>query len=252
MGASVRIRGMCTLTWLRTADGYQVFFNRDELKTRPGAAPPERRRGGIAHYLAPADGEAGGTWLAVNEFGLTLGLLNGYQPADGLTKTDALSRGLLVASLADAASPGEVAARLPGAHLERFRSFRLAVFHPTLPARQARWEAGSLVQGPLEDSAMPLISSSFAKDEVVAARRAAFSATVPEGAGEPLDRHLAYHAGHGDGGPGPGSVCMHRDDAETVSFSRIVVDRERVAFFYTPRAPHHGIAEAPTATLTRR
>jgi len=31
---------MCTLTWLITPEGYEVFFNRDEQKIRPQAISP--------------------------------------------------------------------------------------------------------------------------------------------------------------------------------------------------------------------
>ena len=44
---------MCTLSWIRQLDGYHVFFNRDERRTRAAGLPPE-------------PGERGGvTWLAV-------------------------------------------------------------------------------------------------------------------------------------------------------------------------------------------
>src|ERR1041385_4608949 len=51
-------------------------MNRDERRTRAPATPPERRTLDGVPVLAPRDGEAGGTWIAVNAFGHTLALLN--------------------------------------------------------------------------------------------------------------------------------------------------------------------------------
>ncbi|HKX45758.1 MAG TPA: NRDE family protein, partial [Planctomycetota bacterium] len=84
---------MCTVTWIRRVDGFELFCNRDERRTRPAALLPEARRGpsGI-EYAAPIDAEAGGTWVAVNERGLALCLLNHYQAAEPLGR-DLASRG---------------------------------------------------------------------------------------------------------------------------------------------------------------
>jgi hypothetical protein len=46
----------------------------------------------------------------------------------------------------------------------------------------------------------------------------------------------SYHSSHSQKG-GAYSVCMHRADAATVSFSRIRVTPEQVEFHYTPGAP---------------
>ena len=68
---------MCTVTWTRRPDGYSVFFNRDELRSRKEALPPRVHDDGTVSYVAPEDGDFGGTWLSVNGAGVTIGLLNG-------------------------------------------------------------------------------------------------------------------------------------------------------------------------------
>ena len=52
---------MCTLTWWRESAGsYEVYFNRDERKTRAMAEPPRlREREGVS-FLAPIDPDGGG------------------------------------------------------------------------------------------------------------------------------------------------------------------------------------------------
>src|SRR5262245_52586670 len=87
---------MCTATWIRTEDGYEVLFNRDELRTRKPASPPETIARNGVRILAPIDGDAGGTWLGANEHGVTIGVANGAATTTGGTFR---SRGLLVLDL---------------------------------------------------------------------------------------------------------------------------------------------------------
>ncbi len=78
---------MCTVSWRAARDGYDLFFNRDELHTRAPELPPALSERDGVRFLAPRDGDHGGTWLAVNEHGLTVCLLNDYanpwRPAAG-------------------------------------------------------------------------------------------------------------------------------------------------------------------------
>jgi hypothetical protein len=47
---------------------------------------------------------------------------------------------------------------------------------------------------------------------------------------------IDFHARH-DPMPGPYSPCMHRDDARTVSFTSIAVERGVAVLRYQPGAP---------------
>ena len=230
---------MCTVTWSRARRGYQLFFNRDELREREPAAPPAIRVGAGVRYIAPADGDAGGTWLATNELGLTLGLLNGYSAHDTARPAEAFkSRGVLPVLLADSSTPAEAIERLADEGLTDFRSFWLFAIGVDGGDRVARWEDGALDVAPLTDAAMPLVSSSFDTDEVRNGRVARFR-TIDRAAADPTEAHLAFHAGHHPE-RGPYSVCMHRTNAQTVSFSWVRVDGDRVRFRYTPDSPCRG------------
>ena len=76
---------MCTVTWVHSQAGYELFFNRDERTGRGPESPACEAETNGVRWLAPRDSDAGGTWLAVNEHGLTLGLLNGYADSLGTT-----------------------------------------------------------------------------------------------------------------------------------------------------------------------
>ena len=105
---------MCTVTWIVESHGYQLFFNRDELRTRKPAEKPTIRTNAILPFIAPADGDHGGSWIAVNEAGLCVCLLNGDggREAQPPTGTTFVSRGLLPLTLADCTTTTEIGRRI--------------------------------------------------------------------------------------------------------------------------------------------
>jgi len=241
---------MCTMTWIREPAGYQVFFNRDERRTRKLAIPPAIRVKGTRRFIAPLDGDFGGSWIAVNDCGVSLCLLNGYaglveecpEPPGGYT-----SRGLLLTKLIDARSATEVSERLHSGDLERFRDFLLVAFAADEDAILSTWRAGRLTDEALHDDHLPLVSSSFDTVEVIESRRALFHELQQRDV-IAVERHLAYHESHRPE-RGARSPCMHRPDAETVSFSRIRVDRSRICFDYSPHAPCRGRSQTPPVCI---
>ena len=71
---------MCTLTWWRGGNGaFEVYFNRDEKKTRSVAVPPGVHEVRGVRFLAPVDPDGRGTWIVANEQGLVVCLLNRWQ-----------------------------------------------------------------------------------------------------------------------------------------------------------------------------
>jgi hypothetical protein len=226
---------MCTLSWLRTPTGYDVFFNRDERRARQPATPPvaDRLRG--VAFVAPRDGDAGGTWLLVNAFGTTVALLNGDPEGERAAAAPVVSRGSLVLDLADASSAAQMARRLSTRQLGSFHPFTLAVFErERLPTRFV-WAEGQLRAAPLADVDVPLASSSLVP---AAARRARARELRRLAAQGPLtpERLAEYHRSHRPA-RGPLSPCMHRADAETVSYATISVGRDAARFAYVPGPP---------------
>lgn len=69
---------MCTMTWLFTDEGYTVFFNRDEAKTRAPSEWPQIRQQNGVRLISPKETDGGGTLMGVNEFGVTCCLLDNY------------------------------------------------------------------------------------------------------------------------------------------------------------------------------
>ncbi len=221
---------MCTLSWLLGEDGYEVHFNRDESRSRPAARPPVISEVSGRRVLAPTDAQAGGTWIAVNNAGLGLALLNRY---DGGQARGARSRGLLVRELASLASPRAVSDALDTACLTPFGPFELALFFPGQAVRCWSWDGRRLSPRVLGDGDVPLTSSGFDADGVRECRRKVFGEAGMPAAGTDL---AAVHRSHLPE-KGPYSVCMHRSDAVTVSYTRLRVDARQAEMDYLPGSP---------------
>jgi len=223
---------MCTVTWMRRPGRYSVFFNRDELRTRGEASAPRRHEDRGVRWLAPVDADFDGTWLAANDRGVTVGVLNGHRRESPVTAPR--SRGLLVRDLATSGDLAEVERRLRAEDLSRYRPFRLVAIAPSPPARVFEWDGEELDADRDAEARVPLISSSFEETEVGHRRLEEFRRTVGEDA--TALRLLAYHHSHANG-PSAYSVCMHRDEAATRSFSRVDVSSELVAMTYHAGSP---------------
>lgn len=240
---------MCTVTWASFAGGYRLFMNRDELFARGAAEPPAVHRDGRTRYLSPTDSDAGGTWIAANDDGLTLCLLNLYpsQPCGAAGgRSDYRSRGHLVRDLIPARSVAEASASIRRMQLSRYRPFTLLAICAHSPPVVHRWDAC----GTLEAAAAPVppvASSSFDPQAVIAARRDAYARIVAD---DPAPERLgAYHRSHIPS-RGPYSVCVHRDDGGTRSLTVVEVDSQRVTMTYHDAPPCED-GEVTTRVLSR-
>lgn len=261
---------MCTLTFTGTAldpavgsaelragrAAYTLLFNRDELRTRgPEIPPAEARTESGVRYLAPTDSDAGGTWIAANEHGVTVALLNGYIESRGPSRDDWTSRGALVRSLADMRSAEELWRRMSPRRLAAFRPSVVVALSLGERPLVARWDGLDVAFDPRADLALPITSSSFEQSEVQRFRRDLYAREVrggaaPTEAARPTVEALsAYHRWTGPDGPSALTPSMARPDAATRSHCRIEVRHGEVRFDYVPAAPHE---ETTSTTVTLR
>lgn len=250
---------MCTVVVMPLVGGGLLLAgNRDESVLRARAEPPSLRTAGDVRWLAPTDPDGGGTWTAVNAAGCALSVLNNYQVRRP-EPADPLSRGQLVAALADAPDLATVAQRLrsPELALRRLRPFILvaAMAGPdgALQGMEASWEGAELT---VVWRALPWMRTSNGTDiaRATEARDQAFERHLGglsgvQGADDPaLDAFFASHHPRRN----PWSVCMHFEPfAHTVSHTRIEVGPERVTMTYREGNPCQSGAPARLA-LARR
>jgi uncharacterized protein with NRDE domain len=222
---------MCTVSWLHSGSGYQLLCNRDERNTRRVASAPTLHERDGVRFIAPLDGDHGGTWIATNEFGLTLALINGVRPLEPAPR----SRGHLVMDLASTRSANDVATRIGHAHLELYGPFTLVAVQSQHPAALFEWDGNRLTTTMDAEGRMPLASSSYDPEGVRSYRRKEFQ-RFQSAAKLTAEILFTFHQSHGSG-PSAYSTCMHRTDAQTVSFTWIDVTEHNVRFFYSPAAP---------------
>lgn len=205
---------MCTLTWRAVEEGgYDLFFNRDELNTRGSEMPPQAGEREGVRFLAPRDGDHGGSWLVLNEYGLTVCLLN-YYP-HGRTGSGAESRGQLPPACAVCANVDAVARAMQARTMRTFAPFHLVAVDAEGSAIHLRWDGVALHEAPAPRF---LTSSSFEPARIEAERAEKFAAV---GAWTE-EAQAEFHRAH-DPAAGAASVCMRRPDASTRSVCRVRV-----------------------------
>lgn len=232
---------MCTMTWFVNDDGYELFFNRDERLSRSRAEPPTTQQGEGVHYLSPTDADAGGTWIACNQFGVTVCLLNHYQFEQIETYKQWTSRGEIVRRFATVASPILAEQQFLRLELEDYRAFRMFIIEPMGRNRLCVWDGH---KARVERNVVtPKSSSSIDAQHVKALRKQLFADMRLADSQDPK-RYLDYHASHLPE-KSQESVCMHREDAKTVSLSHVRVTREQVEFAYADGPPCEAKMMAP-------
>ncbi len=234
---------MCTVTIVPTFDradapsGIRVLCNRDESRVRPAALPPVEKTFGQQLAVMPIDRVSGGTWIAVNDAGLTITLLNG-NPRDmrDVTFTGKTSRGVIIPSLLHAGCLAEAGEAVRAIDASKYPPFRLVVAD-TIDCLDAAGDDHDLavriqpITGPL------MFTSSGLGDALVAApRHALFDGWFGDDRRRWEPRQDDLHRHRWDDRPEL-SVNMSREDAATVSLTVVEVTAQRVSLTYHPDGP---------------
>jgi len=239
---------MCTVTWIRDEEGYQLFFSRDERFARKAGIPPEIRIANGAHFVAPADGDFGGTWIAVNEFGISVCLLNGCALTGSAEAVRGRkSRGLLIPEIIAGNSADGICARVLRGNLSDLSPFTMAVLTASGGPALIEWNGltPTFVSG--GDRFALLTSSSYLPAIAREHRRANLEVLRANGSIDAAALRR-WHANH-EPLRGPFSVCMHREDAQTVSFTAIRVAGTRAFIEYRAGSPCASAADVSISEL---
>ncbi|MFT4629296.1 MAG: hypothetical protein ACI9WC_000180 [Arenicella sp.] len=224
---------MCTMTWVVKDGGYELFFNRDERVSRSRAELPSIQQVDDVQYLSPTDADAGGTWIAANQFGITVCLLNHYEFEQIVTYKQWTSRGEIVRSFATTKNLAVLEQQFLQLDLEDYRAFRMFVIDRDGNNRLCVWDGQ---RARIEDDvATPKSSSSVDAKHVKSLRKQLFSVLNLHDSND-SSQFINYHSSHVPS-KSMDSVCMHREDANTVSFSHVKVSSESVEFAYADGAP---------------
>ncbi|MCI0358224.1 MAG: NRDE family protein [Planctomycetaceae bacterium] len=231
---------MCTVTALseRADNGerwVRVACNRDELRTRPVALPPQRRQFSDCVAIFPMDPVSGGTWIAVTSAGLGFTVLNLYD-ASRPNCCGPRSRGLIIPSLLSAKTLNAAVDRIARLDATQFAPFRLVLLNDCELVEFA--SIGTAVERTIRSnlSSPTFFTSSGLGDHLVdGPRREVFRQLLGNDyptrqQQDDLHRHSWADRPHV-------SICMQRSDARTVSYTTFEITPKRVRLDYYAGAP---------------
>lgn len=231
---------MCTVSWVNQPDGYTLYFNRDESRDRSLATPPEIVSEAGTKFICPRDPQAGGTWLLVNEYGISICLLNYYEAQVDYQPSSPQSRGNLPLLLKDSSTLEELQNTLTRHDLTPYPPFHLLAVAPNATSMMLTWSGKETTTRTITTKDLPVTTSSFETKQVLAHRIQLYKTLSQE----------IYHTHHDPNNPAY-SPNMARSDALTVSISKVVITPEQINFTYTPRDPETLMLQSSNTTTLR-
>jgi hypothetical protein len=226
---------MCTVSFIARQRGYQLAMNRDEQLTRVQGLPPRILPTNGRQVICPSE-PGGGTWIAVNDAGVSFALINWYSvPARAQKKP--VSRGGIVTSVSGQILPRSASTILTGLPLKQTNPFRLiGVFPATKEVVEWSWDLKRLARKNHPWQAQQFISSGFDEPKAQLVRGQIFRQALRLKSAGTLDWLRRLHRSHAPA-CGPFSTCMHRTDAATVSYTEITVSSSKAKMSYHAGAP---------------
>lgn len=226
---------MCTVSFIARKKGYALAMNRDENLSRIKGLPPSKKIIGGRAVLAPSE-PGGGTWIALNEDGVTLALINWYS-ITARVKGETMSRGRVVTATSTATTPNDAAGALAQLPLKKINPFRLiGIFPGTHEIVEWRWDLKKLVRRNHPWRTEQWISSGFDEPTAQRIRRQTFQRALQQksaGSATWLERLHRSHSPE----IGPFATCMHRADAATVSCTVVTVHSNATVMTYHSGSP---------------
>jgi hypothetical protein len=226
---------MCTVTFAPRQSGYILGMNRDELLTRPAGLPPAKITLNGRPVICPSEA-GGGTWIAVNHDRVCFALINWYSVA-AQVNGPADSRGKIIPAVGAASSletTDDLLAKYP---MEKTNPFRLiGVFPDAREIFEWAWDLKRLARKKHRWRVQQWISSGCNEAAAQLVRSRTFRQAQRQHSTGGLDWLRRLHRSHLPES-GPFSTCMHRNDANTVSYTEVAVTPQRIAMRYLPRSP---------------
>lgn len=225
---------MCTLSFITRRQGYLVGMNRDERRTRQLAILPQATGAGTLEAVYPRE-DGGGTWIAANALGIAFALLNrNSNPGSGAKLR---TRGEVIPALLESANMREAAAIIQRMDLRGMFPFRMIGFFPREASlAQWNWDSRRIELFKLPWQARHWFSSGIS-DELAREVRGLTCSNAwrhPNAGSDEWLRQL--HSSHVPA-RGSFSVCMHRPDAATVSYTEIAYEGVTITMRYHEGQP---------------
>jgi hypothetical protein len=227
---------MCTLTFVPTKEGYIAGMNRDEKLTRPQAIPPKHvdLPGAVAIYPRES---SGGTWIGCNSLGNLLALLNWNDIEQRLDGGHLRSRGVLIPKLIGGDDLADTHARYAQLDLNGILPFRLVgVFLKESVIAEWSWDGLRRQEFKYVWGKRYWFSSSISDALALRGRGLTCEKAEKDGSRELVSWVRSLHRSH-DPVPGPFSICVHREDAATVSYTEVCCSDDGMFMRYRSGSP---------------
>jgi len=226
---------MCTVSFIARKRGYLLGMNRDEQLARENGLPPRLRLVNGVKVVCPSEA-GGGTWVALNETGATLALVNWYSITTRV-RQNLVSRGEIVRTASFASIPDEVEATLNRLPLPQLNPFRLiGIFPGTREVVEWRWDLRKREREDHAWKSQQWISSGFDEPQAQRIRSRTFRDARKQSTFGRISWLRRLHRSHSPG-CGPFSTCMHRTDAATVSYTEVIAGAQSATMCYHAKAP---------------
>lgn len=220
---------MCTVTYMPVKGSFFITSNRDEKMERAAAIEPRIYRLKTGRVLFPKDAHAGGTWIAIHEFGHMIVLLNGAWQAHIQKDRSAASRGLVLLDLIDHADPVKAFKDIELRHIEPFTALIRYKKH----FYACRWDGRKKSLDHM-DGRLPGIWSSVTlySPEIIARRAGWFEEWLGVNPSPTQTEILDFHRFTGEG-DAHNDLLMNRDGLiSTVSITSIKISSSLASMVY--------------------
>jgi hypothetical protein len=223
---------VCTVSIVPGASGFRMVCNRDELRTRPVALPPRLHRTQSVTAVWPVDPKSGGTWVAANDAGLAVALLNRTAPAGHWRSAPGVSRGTIIPRLSASTSLSDALDRALALRIGEMDAFTLVVVEGSSVGTVTSI-GGRLSLRTVRLRAPVVFTSSSLGDCVVQEPRSKLFQRLVECSQDPFTGQAQFHRHRWPLRPEI-SIEMSRADASTVSRTIVDVLPNKFTLRYTP------------------
>jgi hypothetical protein len=221
---------MCTVSFLPKSQGFYLAMNRDEKLDRSIAFAPTIVDVASRRAVFPRE-STGGTWISANDAGVCVALINWHR-VEREPKHDVVSRGEVVRALAGKSSTNEIADGIGRLPLRKLRPFRLITIVPSERlVTEWRWNLEWLTRRDHKWRPLHWFSSGFDEQRAELERQRICDAAHANQSTRSLNWLRQLHRSHSPK-RGPFSICMHRREAATVSYTEVAVSEKRAAMRY--------------------
>ncbi|GAC1670027.1 MAG: NRDE family protein [Candidatus Acidiferrum sp.] len=227
---------MCTLTLVPTKNGFLAGMNRDELRTRPAAIVPAIFDANGLSAIYPRE-ISGGTWIAGNNSGNLLALLN-CNSVNAVSVCKKLkSRGTVIPWLIGKTDFYSTDLRWAEFSLDGVLPFRLVgIFSKQQIVCEWQWDGARRDKLLLTWQQRHWFSSSLSDASAEKERGLICKAAASQVDAGGRDWLRRLHRSHIPA-PGPFSICVHREDAATVSYVEVSCSGSSISMDYRDGNP---------------